>query len=238
MLFKINMYRQGSEKRLEVVRRVHRVAIFAAVLCVNAVVIGLFIFAVLLSDRGIAAAEVRLSATQLALVKVVDEQGGTTTGEELGLVRMRAERVLWSRVMRTVARLTPNQMWLPRVRLAESDAGSGVRVPGLRLSGRMTATSEEEGVRILMEFVNGLRGDPYFRKHFLEPKLVRSTWLSEDGKRYLEFDVFTPLSTPEAIQAGANAIPDAGWNTIDDSSIEIDDTIDLDEAGEGGERTS
>ena len=54
MLFRVNMYRQGREKRLEAIRSVHRVAIFAGVLCVNAVVIGLFVFAIAMSDRGIA----------------------------------------------------------------------------------------------------------------------------------------------------------------------------------------
>ncbi len=232
------MYRQGREKRLEAIRRVRRVAIFAAILCVNVVVIGLFVLAIAMSDRGIAAAEVRLSATQKALAKVVDEQGGSTTDEELELVRMRAERVLWSRIMRAVARLTPNEMWLPRVMLSENDSGSGVRIQGLRLSGRMTAASEEDGIRILMELVNGLRGEPYFRGHFLEPKLLRSTWLTEEGDKYLEFDVFSPLRTPEAIEAGAAVIPDAGWNTIDDGDIETNDVIDFDDTGEGGERTS
>jgi hypothetical protein len=237
VLFRVNMYRQGRERRLEAVRSVHRVAMFAVVLCVNAVVIGLFIFAIALSDRGIAAAESRLTATQQALAKVVSEQGGTTSEEELGLVRLRAERVLWSRVMRSVARLTPNEMWLPRVRMTQSDVGAGARVMGLKLSGRMDASNEEEGVRVLMGFLNGLRADPYFREQFLEPKLLRSTWLTEEGERYLEFDVFTPLNTPEALEAGAAAIPQTGWNTIDEADI-TEDNVDFEDVGEGGERTS
>lgn len=233
------MYRLGHEKRLAAMRSVHRVAIFATVLCVNAVVVGLFIFAVVMSDNGIAATRMRLGATQQALAKVVDEQGGKTTDDELGLVRIRAERVLWSRVMRAVARLTPKQMWLPRMSLSESDLGGGMRVPGLRLSGRMTAASEEEGMRVLMELVNGLRGDPYFRRHFLEPRLVRSTWLTEDGSKFLEFDVFSPLNTPEALQSGAAAIPEAGWKTtIDEEDVEFEDTMDTEDMGAGGERKS
>jgi hypothetical protein len=237
VLFRVNMYRQGREKRLEAVRSVQRVALFAAVLCVNAVVIGLFIFAIAMSDRGIAAAETRLSATEQALDRVVSEQGGSTSEEELEVVRMRAERVLWSRVMRVVARLTPEQMWLPRMRLTEGDVGGGIRVPGLKLSGRMTAASEEEGVNVLMGFLNALRGDEYFRGHFLEPKLLRSTWLSEDGSRYLEFDVFTPLNTPDAVASGGTPIPDTGWNRVDPPGLDEDD-VEYEDSGEVSERTS
>ncbi|MFH1502640.1 MAG: hypothetical protein ABIG03_06305 [Candidatus Eisenbacteria bacterium] len=238
MLFRVNMYRQGREKRLETIRRVHRLALFAAVLCVNAVVIGLFVFAIAMSDRGVAAAQTRLSATQEALDKVIEEQGGTTSDEELDLVRVRAERVLWSRVMRAVGRLTPTEMWLPRVRLANSDAVTSGRVAGLKLSGRMTAKSEEQGICILMEFVNGLRSDSYFGKHFLEPKLLRSTWVSEEGERYLEFDVFTPLNTPEAVAAGAEAMPESGWDTVNEADIDIEDGIESGNAEGGSERTS
>ncbi|MBD3348543.1 MAG: hypothetical protein GF400_05030 [Candidatus Eisenbacteria bacterium] len=237
MLFRVNMYRQGREKRLEAVRRVHRTAIFAVVLSVNVVVIGLFTFAVLMSDRGIAAAEVRLSATEQALDKVVSDQGGSTTESELGLFRLRAERVLWSRVMETIAGLTPKEMWLPRIRLSESDIGGGLKIQGLRISGRMNASSEEDGMRILMGLVNGLRADAYFREHFLEPRLVRSTWLTEEGKRFLEFDAFTPLKTPEAMQSGASMIPDSGWDTIDDADVETEEYQDT-QTGAGSERTS
>ena len=238
MQFRVNMYRQGRERRLEAARSVHRVAMFAVILCVNAVVVGLFIFAVTMSERGISSAESRLTATQQALAKAVSEQGGSTSDEELSLVRLRAERVLWSRVLRAVAGFTPKEMWLPRVRLTQSDVGGGTRVAGLKLSGRMDAASEEEGVSILMEFLNGLRGDQYFREHFLEPKLLRSTWLTEDGERYLEFDVFTPLNTPEAVEAGASVIPQTGWNTIDDADIDTEDNVDFEDVGDGGERTS
>jgi hypothetical protein len=236
LLFRVNMYRQGREKRLEAARRVHRAAIFATVLTVNAVVVGLFVFAVLMSDRGIAAAETRLGATQQSLAKVVKEQGGKTSDEDLDLFRKRADRVLWSRVMRMIAGLTPKEMWLPRMRLAETDAG-GVRIDGLRISGRMNASSEEDGMRILMEFVNGLRGDPYFRSHFLEPRLLRSTWLTEDGGRFLEFDIFTALKTPEALQYGGTPIPDSGWQMLDESEIETGEFEDT-QTGAGGERTS
>ena len=237
MLFRVNMYRQGRERRLEAVRRVHRVAIFAVVLSVNALVIGLFVFAVLMSDRGIAATEMRLTATQRALSKVVEEQGGTTTEEELGLFRQRAERVLWSRVMETIAERTPKEMWLPRIRLAESDIGGGLRIPGLRVSGRVTATSEEEGMRIVMQLVNGLRGDGYFREHFLEPRLIRSTWLSEDGSRFLEFDIFSALKTPEAMQSGGTLIPESGWDVIEEADLEVEE-FDDEQTGGGSERTS
>jgi len=236
LLFKVNMYRQGREKRLEAVRRVHRVALFAVVLTINVVVVGLFSFAVLMSDRGIAAAEVRLTATQQSLAKVVEEQGGTTTDEELGLFRQRAQRVLWSRVLKTIASKTPKEMWLPRMRLSESDVG-GLRIDGLRISGRMTASSEEDGMSILMELVNGLRGDEYFRDNFLEPRLLRSTWLTEDGGRYLEFDVFTALKTPESLQYGGTPIPESGWEIIEDADVETGEFDDT-QTGEGSERTS
>ena len=89
-----------------------------------------------------------------------------------------------------------------------------------------------------MEFVNGLRSDTYFRGQFMEPRLLRSTWLTEDGDRYLEFDVFTPLKTPEAEASGAAPIPETGWDTIDESHIDDEDSIDFEDVGEASERTS
>ena len=57
MLFKINMYRMGREKRLAAQTRIRRFAAIATLIAVNVVVVGLFVIAVLLSGRGIEAKE-------------------------------------------------------------------------------------------------------------------------------------------------------------------------------------
>lgn len=242
MLFRINMYRLGRERRLEAQRRLQRVASLAAVVSVNVVVGGLFVFALFLTGKGTDAREMRLAAAERAVATFMTEQGGPVfSQEQLDLVRTRAGEVRWSTVLRTVARLTPREMWLPRVRFTEAYLGSANdRVMGLRLTGRLKAGREQEGLTRVMDYVAVLRGDPYLQRHFAEPKLVDSTWLSENGKDYLEFDIFCPVLNPGAA-AGAGQTSSVGNpDGVDPSDIapQGDDVSDSVGTGAGGESAS
>jgi hypothetical protein len=242
LLFRINMYRLGRERRLESQRRLQRVASLAAVLSINVVVAGLFVFALVLTGTETAAHETRLKASESAIQKFMEEQGGPVfSDEELNLVRARAAEVKWSIVLRTVARLTPGEIWLPRVRLSEAYMGiTNERVMGLRLSGRLRAGQEQEGLTKVMDYVAVLRTDHYFAEHFSEPKLVDSTWLSESGKDYLEFDVFCPLLETSALAGEAQMSSSENADMVEPSEVEPQggDATDSVGTGAGGESTS
>ena len=215
--------------------RIRRLATLATILTVNTVVIGLFAFAVVLSGRGIAAKQSRLATTQIAVAGLMAEQGAGTSGEELELVRMRASQVRWSVVFGVVARLTPEDMWFPRLRLTEGVlAGSRRRIPGLRMSGNLKAGREEEGLSKLMDYVTALRDDPTFKRYFVEPKLLDSSWFSENGHEYLEFDIFCPIAGADAILQGAMVLTRDNPDVIDPE--EMDEPIER--VGGSGESAS
>lgn len=206
MLFRVNMYRMGHEKRLEAQMRLRRFASFAVLIAVNVVVVGLFVVAVALSGRGIAARQTRLQATQTALATLMEEQGGDRSAEELELVRTRVSQIRWSVVLEVTARLTPKDMWFPRLMLAQGNlSGTRLQVAGLKMSGHLTARREQEGLTRVMEFLGALREDPSFKRYFREPKLTDSTWIDDEGSHWLEFDIFCPLATADAILEGAIA---------------------------------
>lgn len=209
MLFRVNMYRGGHERRREAWRAMRWTALVTVVVTVNVAVLGLFACAVILSDRGIISQTMRLETTQRALAQRIEEDGRAPSEEQLELARTRAAQVRWSTVLQSVARLTPEDMWLPRLRYADGFvAGSKIRVPGLRLTGQLRAGREEEGLRVVMSFLSALGLDESYRRHFIEPRLVDSTWLSGNGKQRLEFDIFCPVAGSEAIEAGLMADPE------------------------------
>ena len=221
MLFKVNMYRTGREKRLEARMRIRRFASIATLIAVNVVVVGLFVIAVLLSGRGIEAKETRLQATQEALASLIEEQGGARSTEELELVRTRASQVRWSVVLGVVARLTPREMWFPRLMLTQGTlSGSRRRVDGLQMSGRLSARREKEGLSKLMGFISTLREDRSFKRYFLEPKLTDSSWITEEGSKSLEFDIFCPLAGADAILEGALMLTRDNPDMVDPSELE------------------
>ncbi len=224
MLFRVNMYRLVGEKRLEAQRRVCGTALIAAMTTINVAVAALFVCAVILAGRGIRAQSARLETARAALIGMVAEKGGVgATEEELCLIRIRAAQVRWSDVMRAIARVAPNELWLPRLRFTDSLLpGTITRVPGLRLSGRLTAGREEEGLTELMEFLAALREDPCLREYFSELKLVDSTWLSDEGKGFLEFDIVCLVAVPDVFDGTYQG--NGGWD--DDEVIEVDDVGD------------
>jgi len=206
------------------------------------VVAGLFIFALALTGTEMDAKEMRLKASESAIQKFMEEQGGPVfSDEELNLVRARAAAVQWSVVLRAVARLTPAEIWLPRVRLSEAYMGiANNRVMGLRLSGRLRAGQEQEGLTKVMDYVAMLRADTYLAKHFSEPKLVDSTWLSESGKDYLEFDVFCPLLEAGALAGEGQVSSSNSPDMVEPSQVESQGggATDSVGTGAGGESTS
>ena len=220
MLFHVNMYRGGHERRRDAWRAMRWTALVTTVVTLNAAILGLFACAVILSDKGIVSQTVRVEMTQRALAQRIEDDGRAPSEEQLELAGTRAAQVRWSAVLRSVARLTPEEMWLPRLRYADGFvAGSPIRVPGLRLTGQLKAGREEESLRMVMAFLTALRTDANYRRHFIEPRLVDSAWLSGNGNPRLEFDNFCPVAGPEAIEAGLMAAPDDSGATTHSSGL-------------------
>jgi hypothetical protein len=206
MLFRINMYPAGRERRVEADARARRFASVTVVVAVNALVVLLFLIGVQVADRAANVRDTRLVAAEGAIAEILKAKGGAITRDDLELVRMRAAQVSWSRVLESLAGATPREVILSRVKLAEAAApGSQLRTPGLRLTGRLRAGSEEAGLTLLMGFLGRLRDDEYFAKHFHEPKLMDSTWLRDEAGNVLEFDVFCPAEAGVQMTEGAPA---------------------------------
>jgi Tfp pilus assembly protein PilN len=211
VLFRINMYPAGREKRLEAERRIKRLASTAVVAAVGTALIVLFFVAAGLSKQALSAKQTRLAAAERAITEILKQHGGAMTREDLELVRMRTAQVRWSRVLESVARATPHQVWLSRIRLAEgATPGSQLATAGLRITGKLKAGSEQAGLAALMGFLGALRDDEYFSLHFHDPKLIDSTWLREEGANILEFDVFCPAEVNLPISQGAEGAASAG----------------------------
>ena len=105
------------------------------------------------------------------------------------------------------------------------------------MSGRLKAGREEEGLNEVMEYVTALREDPSFKRYFIEPKLVDSSWLEKDGADYLEFDIFCPLAGADAILEGAMIL--TGDNPDMRDPAEVDGASDgMEEVGVSGESAS
>ena len=226
MLFRINVHRLGKERRLKARQRIRRVMFASAVIGFNVVLVGMFIVAVMIQSRNVAVASNRLEATERALAKVVIEEGGAASEEEVRLIRKRAMQTRWSEVLLSIASETPDDMWFPRIRLAERRGGGGSGAYGLRLTGRIKAGGEEEGLTNLMSFLGGIREDASFREHFTEARLVDSAWLAEGGEEYLEFEVFCPLVDPDIIveRRSAGAVAPEDYVTPDEAEeLESDD---------------
>ncbi|MBD3368118.1 MAG: hypothetical protein GF405_08110 [Candidatus Eisenbacteria bacterium] len=226
MLFKVNVHRLGKERRIKARQRIRQLAFASVVIGMNVVLVGMFVVAVMVQSRNVAVARERLEATERALAKVVIDEGGAASEEEVRLIRERAKQTRWSRVLAAVAVETPADMWFPRIRLAERRGGSGSGSYGLRLTGRIKAGGEEEGLTNLMSFLAAIREDQSFREHFSEARLVDSAWLTDSGEEYLEFEIFCPLSDPDIIIERRSA-----GTVAPDDYVTPDEAEDLEPAG-------
>ena len=233
MLFRINMYPAGRERRASAERRVRQFATLAAVAGVNAAVVVLFLAGLGLSKQALSVSQTRLAAAQEGIAQILDDQGGAMTNEELDLVRVRAAQVKWSAVMSSVSRVTPREVWLSRMRLTEGvRPGGRDRTPGLRITGTVRAGSEQAGLSLLMKYLAALRDDEYFARHFQDPKLVGSTWLTAEGVNLLEFDAFCPLAVGITdLSAGGPA------ESLSAAEMQVGpESAEASEAGTGGQR--
>jgi len=191
VLFRINVYRLGVEKRLEARRRIVRIALVAAVLGVNAIVLGLFVQAVFLTNDGISSTGARLGSIEQALGELV-RGGGALTEDQLQLLEKRGQRISWSEVYETISRLVRPEMSFTRLKMGE-DRSADRKDVVLTMRGRLKGSREEESVDRLMGFVQDLRDDEYVSRRFREVRLVSMDWSADPSDQFLEFEITCPI---------------------------------------------
>lgn len=196
MLFKMNMYRLGSERREAERRRIRSMAFLALVVCVNLIVMGLFAQSVFITmESAIAATQTRLHVAQDAMVKMTGN-GRTLSDEQRELLRTRIGRASWSSILNAVASDVPNEMWLTRMTLSERRTAGAARTSGLHLEGVVRAPRRDDSSEIVMDFVQRLREDERFAAHFSDVKLSTMDWSSKTDTD-LEFEILCQMSNGE-----------------------------------------
>ena len=194
MLFKINMYRLRSERAVEVRRKLRHLALVVFLVGVSIVVSGFFIFAVVLTEQGIASKTERIEAANAELREVLGGATDAISDEELSLIRTRAVQRKWSSILAASSRLATRELWFTQLRLSEGSlVGSRGRTAGFHVHGRLRAGRKEESLAKLMDFLSAVREDPIFAGSFSEVRLVTSRWKQTTDDEYMEFEIFCPL---------------------------------------------
>ncbi len=194
MLFKVNMYRLRSERAVEGKRKLRHLASLVFLAGISVVVAGLFIFAVVLTQREIVDKVARIETANAALRDVLGGATDAISDEELSLIRTRAVQVRWSDILAACSRLATRELWFTQLTFSEGSlVGARGRTPGFHMKGRLRAGRKEESLAKLMEFLAAVRDEPIFAESFSEVKLVTSRWKLTTNDEYMEFEIFCPL---------------------------------------------
>jgi hypothetical protein len=194
VLFKINMYRLRSERAVEVRRKLRHLAVVVFLVGVSIVVSGLFIFAVVQTEREITRKTERIEVANAELLETLGGAADAISDEELRIIRTRAVQIRWSNILAASSRLAIDELWFTQLRLSQGSlVGARGRTPGFHLEGRLTAGRKEESLAKLMEFLAEIRNEPIFAESFEEVNLVTSRWKTTTDDEYLEFEIFCPL---------------------------------------------
>jgi len=194
VLFKVNMYRLRNERAVEAKRKLRYLASLVFLAGVSIVVAGLFMFAIVLTQREIADKVARIETANAALRDVLGGATDAISDEDLSLIRTRAVRVGWSDILAACSRLATRELWFTQLRFSEGSlVGARGRTPGFHMKGRLQAGRKEESLAKLMEFLAAVRDEPIFAESFSEVKLVTSRWKLTTDDEYMEFEIFCPL---------------------------------------------
>ena len=198
MLFKLNVYRLGEERRLQERNRTRALAVVVLLVGLNFVTMALYSQALWNTSRGVSAANARLADVQEVLGHIVDE-GGAISEEQIQLLRTRSAQPQWSALMRRIGELTPDNVWYMRVSYAKPALGSAVGDHSLRIYGQVKAKTRDESVNQLMQYVDALRADAELAESFGSATLATMRWTEESDQEYLRglhFEVNLPLLDP------------------------------------------
>ncbi len=198
MLFKLNIYRLGEERRRQERNRTRALAIVVFLVGLNVVTLALYGQALWNTNRGLAAAEARLTEVQGMVDQVVGE-GGAIREEQVQLLQTRSVQPSWSSLMGRLGELTPENVWYMRVSYAKPLSGRGAGDHALRLYGQVKAKDRGESVNDLMELVDTLRADKALATCFGSATLATMRWTEESDHEYLRglhFEIELPILGP------------------------------------------
>ncbi len=198
MLFRLNLYRLGEERRLQERNRTRALAVVVLLVGLNLVTMALYGQALWSTSRGVTAANARLADVQNVLDEVIGEGGGITE-EQVQLLRTRSAQPKWSALMGRIGELTPDSIWYMRVSYAKPALGSTVGDHSLRIYGQVKAKGRDESVNELMQYVDKLRADAGLAKAFGSATLATMRWTEEGDLEYLKglhFEVDLPILEP------------------------------------------
>ncbi len=137
MLFKLNIYRLGEERRLQERNRTRALAVVVLLVGLNFVTMVLYGQALWDTSRGVTAANARLADAQEVLDQVIEE-GGAISEEQIDLLRVRSAQPSWSALL---GRVYPG--------FSEQNStfrSEGFRPPGHRRSAASPHPPEQRGV--------------------------------------------------------------------------------------------
>lgn len=195
MLFKLNIYRLGEERRLRERNRTRALAVVVLLVGLNVVTMALYAQALWSTNRGLNAANARLSEVQGLMDEVVEE-GGAIREEQVQLLRVRSAQPHWSALMGRIGELTPDNVWYMRVSYARPMMGSAAGDHALRIYGQVRAKDRDASVNELMSYVDSLRADPVLSGAFGSATLATMRWTEESDQEYLRglhFEVDLPI---------------------------------------------
>ena len=198
MLFKLNIYRLGEERRLQERNRTRALAVVVLLVGLNFVTMALYGQALWNTSRGVTAANARLADVQEILDEVIDE-GGAISEEQVHLLRIRSAQPQWSVLMERIGELTPDNVWYMRVSYVKPAMGSAAGDSFLRIYGQVKAKTRDESVNQLMQYVDTLRADAELARSFGSATLATMRWTEESEQEYLRglhFEVNLPLLNP------------------------------------------
>ncbi len=201
MLFELNIYRLGRERRREAAARVRSLGIIVLVAGVSFAMLLIYSQALWSTGKGLDVAQARLENAERAFEKTIGE-GTSLTADELFLLKNRAELIPWSGVLRRVGELAPSDTWYMRLSLTEGSVLDETGPAGIfHIFGIVKAKGRDESVTELMAFVDALRADAELKLYFRDAKLATMRWegdVENASMEGLSFEAILPLHGPIA----------------------------------------
>ncbi len=201
MLFELNIYRLGRERRREAAAHARSLGTIVLLAGVSFATLLIYSQALWSTGKGLEVAQARLQGVERAFEEATEEGAGLTS-DELLLLKDRAQQVPWSGVLRRVGELAPSDTWYMRISLVEGSVLDEAGAAGaFHIFGIVKARGRDESVTELMGFVDALRADPELSRYFRDAKLATMRWENDADNSLMEglsFEAVLPLEGPIA----------------------------------------
>ncbi len=201
MLFELNIYRLGRERRREAAASARSLGTIVLLAGVSFAMLLIYAQALRSTGKGLDVAQARLENVERAF-EVATEEGAGVTADELLLLKDRAALVPWSSMLRRVGELAPPDTWYMRLSLTEASVLNETGAAGaFHIFGIVKAKGRDESVTELMSFMDELRGDAELSRYFRDVRLATMRWEGDVDDTLMEglsFEVILPLQGPIA----------------------------------------